>query len=724
MAKKVTVATTSQMYARDYTPYHLGNWDDIRMLAISENIVPPRSTIDFIDEYGEGEADYIELEAKFMNPTGAGFGTNDFESDASGVYANLQDMMDGLPANGTNLSEDESFVTAVNCHMSFKIPVEASYQSSLIISQEVKDSLEPPRADSRAIVHNLDKTKVRQVKFVRTFFGFHSIDFEESFAFGEEFKIGEEDIYYSHEDYEVTPLPDLIQQNSSGYILTFGADPGLSVGDYITDGTSSVWHSVTSTGPGTNQVSIYPASQFDNPTGIEYQLYKGTNDRPKSIDINNWLWEKHFDFRRDDIVDNQEITFIGKQAQERAFIVYPKAGQETYQAVVANKFKDLQNNTRYYAVGIDGRSKLTHEITQAFFGQAFHAAGEVKIIETRQNLHIGDGVRWDTSLTSFNSYHQFLFRNNYWVSTAFEYTNVGIAGGHDNGTNKIIRPKSSGEHYRAVQQYQFRANPYDPNPMTVRFIVEGFVLPTEGNNVLLTYNQDHTKYGGTSTLVSPGIPTGATGPTGVNVDCEGDEFVTVQLKIHNVPDEIDQLVKIPGTISAQTSNCQLLDTRASWEEPNVNNASQSVNYIVSKPIRILPTNFGQDYFCTLETAIGSHMFQGSISGTANHDFGLQVFRTDGATRLNSSTRQHRIVGQVSGFIEDTPVAITNADIPGISAAVNDGTWHFTINNVYSTIYAEWDYVNKRILLERFPVPVPFGYWYEDGEYYDITVLRT
>ena len=721
MAKKVTVATTSQMYARDYTPYHTGNWDDIRMLAINENIVPPRSTVDFIDEYGAGEADYIELEAKFFNPTGAGFGTNDFESDASGSFFNVQNMMDGLPASGNSLSEDETFVTAVNCHMSFKIEPDASYQSSLLISQELLNSLEPPRSGSRAIVHNLDKTKVREVDLVTTFRGFASIIFKQAFPFGGEFKLGEEDIYYSHEDYQVTHLPDLVQVSSSGYILTFGADPGLSVGDYVTDGTSEIWHEVTNTGPGTNQVTIYPASQFNNPTGIDYQLYKGTNDRPKSIDINNWFWEKNFDFTRPN--DNQKIRFIGKAPQERAFIVYPKAGEDTYQAIVANKFKDLQNNNRYYAVGIDGRSKLTHQLSQTFFGQAFHAPGEVKIIEQKQNLHIGDGVRWGTSLTSFSSYHQFLFRNNFYEETEFQSTNVDIIGSHDNGTDKILRPLSSGEHYRAVQIYKFRANPYNPNLITVKFIIEGFVLPTEGNNVLLTYNQNHTKYGGTSTLLNPGVPTGATGPTGVNVDCEGDEFVTVQLKIHNVPDEIDQLVKVPGSISAQTNNCLLLDTRASWEEPNINNSSQANNYIVSQPIRILPTNFGQDYSCTLETPIGSHMFKGSISGTANHDFGLQVFRTDGATRLNSSTRQHRIVGQVSGFIT-TPVSITNTQIPGLNELVNDGTWHFTINNVFSTLYAEWDYVNKRILLERQPISVPFGYWYTAGEYYDITVLRT
>jgi len=201
--------------------------------------------------------------------------------------------------------------------------------------------------------------------------------------------------------------------------------------------------------------------------------------------------------------------------------------------------------------------------------------------------------------------------------------------------------------------------------------IQGFVLPTTPRTLeTLVYDWDDAE-------------SAAVRVTKTEIQSYYDDWVGIQLKITNVPSDILELVDQPTPVSGGGTGVTQFDNAITWTGPY---GTGTDRYILSNPIRT-KTNVDQTGWGFLYSLdVGGRTFEANMSGTANRDFGLQVFTPSGGTRLNAVTNQPRVAYHLTGFGKHT---ISKVNLPELQHAADDGTWHATLQNGSGIYEVKW-----------------------------------
>ena len=289
----------------------------------------------------------------------------------------------------------------------------------------------------------------------------------------------------------------------------------------------------------------------------------------------------------------------------------------------------------------------------------------------------------------FNSYHGFYkytHQNTPWDSQFVEKegletdldTNTTAQDMRINGI--VVKPIHAGEHCSI--RHKFRGVGGNAGK-TINFDVINrfFALPNEA---------DKTYTSSTSTTVSNTITTSVSDNRAYSISSNapmvGDGFFDLRLIFRNVSTSIalegEQITVVSDT------NCKLLDGLVTFDELDT---SVSPNRAIGNPIRLMPT--GDNWSIRFRVKIGGYWYTFDMSGTKRSDYGLQVWNEKGQTRLNSGTRNVKVIYSANGSGSSS---IGTATVPELAAMTPSNGFGYSITTHNTRVKGYLNTTNKSV----------------------------
>lgn len=273
---------------------------------------------------------------------------------------------------------------------------------------------------------------------------------------------------------------------------------------------------------------------------------------------------------------------------------------------------------------------------------------------------------------STNAFYKYIFQNTPWDSQFVDLegletdldTNTTAQDMRETGV--IVKPIHAGEHCSI--RHKFRGvGGTEGKTINFDVINRFFALPNEADN---SYTKSTSTTYANTTLTSTSDNRAYSIST--NAPMVGDGFFDVRLIFRNVSSAIT-LEGEPIAVVSDT-NCKLLDGLVSFDELDT---SVTPNRAIGNPIRVMPT--GDNWSIRFRVAIGGYQYTFDMSGTKKSDYGLQVWNDRGQTRLNSATRNVKVIYSASG---SGTSSIGQATVPEMAAmsATNGFGYSITTHN--------------------------------------------
>lgn len=294
----------------------------------------------------------------------------------------------------------------------------------------------------------------------------------------------------------------------------------------------------------------------------------------------------------------------------------------------------------------------------------------------------------------FNSYHPFYRYTHQDTPWDFQFVDVeGLETDLDTNTTAqdireggvIVKPLHAGEH--CAIRHKFRGVGGDEGK-TINFDVVNrfFALPNEADK---SYTTQTNLYDSPTSVIATSDSRART--VSSNAPMIGDGFFDVNLIFRNVNASGVALEGEPVTIvTTHTTSCKLLDNFVTFEEVETN---ITPNRARASAIRVMPE--ADNWTLRFRVNVGGHYWTFDMSGTKKPDYGLQVWNEKGQTRLNSGTRNVKVLYSASGSGTSSVGTATVPELVDMSST-NPSDFGYSITTHNTRVKGELNYVNKSV----------------------------
>lgn len=277
-------------------------------------------------------------------------------------------------------------------------------------------------------------------------------------------------------------------------------------------------------------------------------------------------------------------------------------------------------------------------------------------------------------------------------------------------TGVVVKPIHAGEHCSI--RHKFRGvGGTEGKTINFDVINRFFALPNEADDSYTTSTS--TTYTNTT---SDSASDNRAYSISSNAPMIGDGFFDLRLIFRNVNPNMS-LEGEPITVVSDT-NCRLLDGLVSFDELETN---VTPNRAIGNPVRLMPT--GDNWSIRFRVVIGGYRYTFDMSGTKKPDYGLQVWNDKGQTRLNSGTRNVKVIYSANGSGSSS---IGTATVPELAAMTHSNAFGYSITTHNTRVRGYLNVTNKSVDIidqDMGNISAQAGSYFDTGDWHLIIFRR-